>query len=116
VKQPVEINRRFRRRPSEVQAIRVSEICESVGKEHECLLPQWVLDALQPDPETNEGFGAQPRMKAHESHVSVRTKQGQLIDAEWTEWIVCAAPDDLWPVDSDIFDATYEPADKGGHS
>jgi hypothetical protein len=110
----VEKQGRFRKKPVEVDAMQVSEIItlgEAMGPGG---MPEWLVQALSKDPETDEGYRAQSRLVAHESHVSVRTIQGQWIDAEWTEWIVCGAPDDLWPVDADVFAATYEPADKEG--
>lgn len=109
------MSNRYRKKAVEVEAVRASEIIDSVGAEHECLLPQWVIDGLKVDPETDEGHGGVSRLRAYKESggfLEVRTKQGQWVCAGPTEWIVTAAPDDLWPVAAEVFAATYEPANQ----
>lgn len=101
---------KYRKKPVEVEAMQVKEII-ALGVLHgPGGMPEWLVQAIAKDPETDEGYGAQSRLEVFSSYARVRTKQSQWVDAEWDEWIVCAAPDDLWPVDPDVFAATYEPA------
>lgn len=59
---------RYRKRPTEVNAIRVQTILDAQGSHPQALpdriakgedvgLPAWLLPALVPDPETDEGLG-----------------------------------------------------------
>jgi hypothetical protein len=103
---------RYRQLPVEVEAMRVSEILDLLVANGPGGMPGWLVQALSLDPETDERYGAVPRiwtLPSSRGVVEVRTRQGNWLVAEGDEWIVCAAPDDLWPVDSEVFAATYEP-------
>ena len=102
---------RYRKKPVVVDAMRVSDILELGIEEGPGGMPEWLVQALAVDPETDEGFGGVSRLLVLDAGVQVRTKQDQWVDAGPDEWIVCAAPDDLWPVDADVFAASYEEAE-----
>lgn len=108
--------KRYRKKPVEVEAIRVEEILKLAIEKGPSGMPEWLVQAMATDPETDEGYGpALPRLRTvlpPRTAVVVRTKQGQEVEADAEEWIVCAAPDDLWPVAVEVFEATYEPANK----
>lgn len=100
---------RYRKKPLVVDAMRVSEILAlDLGKTTPGGVPEWLLEAVAVDPETDEGHGGSARMLVFETVLEVRTKQGNWVHAGPDEWILRAAPDDLWPVDPDVFEASYE--------
>lgn len=105
---------RYRKKPVVVDAMCVAEIIALGIREGPGGMPEWLVQALSIDPETNEGYGGVSRLRTlppSRGAIEVRTKQGQLVVAESNEWIVCAAADDLWPVAPDVFEATYVAAE-----
>jgi hypothetical protein len=101
---------RYRKKPVEVDAMTVADILELAVEKGPGGMPEWLVQAMAVDPETDEGYGGVARLETFTKGVRVRTKQGQVIDAGPDEWIVHSAPDDLWPVAAEVFEATYEPA------
>lgn len=95
----------FRKKPLLVDAVPVDDILESNP------VPEWVREALKPVDETDEGYGAVARVTLIPNGIDIVTKQGQVVGAGSGEWLLRAAPDDLWPIDGDVFEASYERPD-----
>lgn len=97
----------YRKKPLLVDAVPVDDILESNP------VPEWVTEAMTPVDETDEGYGAIARVRLVPDGVDIITKQSQVVHAGSGEWLLRAAPDDLWPIDGDVFEASYERPEDG---
>lgn len=95
----------YRKKPLLVDAVPVNDILESNP------VPEWVAEAMKPVDETDEGYGAVARVTVIADGIDIVTKQGQYVRAGSGEWLLRAAADDLWPIDGDVFEASYERPD-----
>lgn len=91
----------YRKKPLLVDAVPVDDILESNP------VPEWVREALK------EGDDPVPpgSVILIPNGIDIVTKQGQVVGAGSGEWLLRAAPDDLWPIDGDVFEASYERPD-----
>jgi hypothetical protein len=90
----------FRKKPLLVDAVPVDDFLEGNP------LPEWVAQAMKVEPGAHEA-----RVTRIPNGIDIVTKQGQVVGAGSGEWLLRATPDDLWPIDGDVFEATYEPPD-----
>lgn len=94
----------FRKKPLLVDAVPVDDILESNP------VPEWVTEALKEGDEILRAGS----VALIPNGIDIVTKQGKIVAAGSGEWLLRAAPDDLWPIDGDVFEASYERPDVMG--
>ena len=90
---------RFRKRPVEVRAFRVTESIIWAGKE---TVPDWFVEAW------NTG-----NIVLRRGSFLVRTLEGNMT-TDYGNWVVMGIRRELYPVEDSIFRETYERVEEGG--
>lgn len=94
----------YRKKPVEVEAIRVEEAHRLAGSDF-WALPQWLIDAYEG---RNEAGVRSVVFANHPSRVLITTLEGTMT-GDLGDWIIRGVQGELYPCKPDIFDATYEP-------
>lgn len=99
---------RYRKLPVEIDAVPIHAIL-SRHFGNAVPLEDWVEEALKPDPETDEGFGAATTVTVTEAadSIEVKTAEGTMV-GEAADWLIRGVQGELYPCKPEIFEATYE--------
>jgi hypothetical protein len=89
---------KFRKKPVEIEAVRVSEALKSAGTRWQSL-PRWL-----------EGAYDRGGVLFGNGFINIITSEG-VMRGDYDDWIIRGVKGELYPCKPDIFAATYEPVE-----
>lgn len=90
---------RFRKKPVEVDAVRVADLLTTATGDWSAL-PPWITAAYQSG-----------EMLFFATTVEIQTLEG-VMRGDWVDWVIQGVHGELYPIKDAIFAATYEPVDE----